>query len=166
MIDRDLVCACGEVHIALKGEPMVSAKCFCDDCQAAGAFFANAPYAQKMLDADHGTGFDLYRKDRYEITMGADKLEPIKTKERSITNRNVATCCNSVLFASFDRGPHWVSVYRNHVAGPPRKFDHFIQTKFAPAPFAPPKGINAAKTYPPSMMAKLMFERLRMTVGF
>ncbi len=44
-------------------------------------------------------------------------LKGLKLKEKSATNRVVATCCNSAMVLNFDDGKPWVSVYRRRLAG-------------------------------------------------
>lgn len=51
---------------------------------------------------------DLYLY-KSSLILGRMRLKRHKLKETSPTNRVVATCCNSAMFVTFDRGPHWVS---------------------------------------------------------
>lgn len=118
-----------------------------------------------MADDDHGTPFDLYRRDRYEVIKGAELLKPVKLKGGSISNRNLATCCNSMLYLDFDRGPFWISVYRTRVRGELPPLGYFIQTRFAPGPVTPPDGVKASASHPPGMIASLLVERLKMAFG-
>ena len=107
-----LQCACGKVEIAAVGAPILTVACHCQDCWDGGRRIEALPEAPRIVDADGGTGYVLYRKDRISSVRGAELLQSHKLKAQSITNRVVASCCNSGLYVNFDRGPHWVSVYR------------------------------------------------------
>lgn len=125
-------CACGEVEVRAFGKPIVSAACYCDDCQKGAAEIEALPNAPAVRDPDGGTAYTLYRNDRFECSRGAERLKRHKLKETSPTNRVVATCCNSAMFVNFDRGPHWVSAYRArfHADPPPLQARdlHEVQT--------------------------------------
>ena len=54
-----------------------------------------------------GTAYVVYRKDRVKCSRGNQFLQGYKIKEKSPTNRVVATCCNSAMFLNFDDGKHW-----------------------------------------------------------
>ena len=115
-------CVCGRVKLKASGSPIISATCYCNDCQNGAAQIEALPHAPAVRDPDGGSSYILYRKDRFECTDGAELLRSFKLKETSPTNRVAATCCNSALFMNFDRGPHWVSVYRSHVTANFRPF--------------------------------------------
>ena len=77
-----------------------------------GIYRLLSPNAAPVRDPDGGTAYVLYRRDRIECSKGASLLKSYKIRESSVTNRVVATCCNSAMFMNFDKGPHWVSAYR------------------------------------------------------
>jgi hypothetical protein len=104
-------CACGGVEFDALGEPIVSAKCYCDSCQTAGRQFEALPSAPKVLDSDGGTPCVLYRKDKVNCLKGSEKLQDRKLTPNSPTRRVLATCCNSAMFLDFTKG-HWLSMYR------------------------------------------------------
>src|SRR5579863_8965386 len=117
-------CSCGRVELTAVGKPIVSAVCYCDDCQKGGAEIEALPGAGAVRDPDGGTAYVLFRKDRIACSKGAELLRGYKLRETSATNRVVATCCNSAMSVTFDRGPHWVSAYRARFRGdlPPLRF--------------------------------------------
>ena len=88
-------CACGSVEVKALGKPIVSAACYCDDCQKGAAQLEALPNAPAVRDPGGGTAYVLYRKDRFECSKGAELLKSHKLKDISPTNRVVATCCNS-----------------------------------------------------------------------
>src|SRR6185437_15716810 len=98
-------CSCGCVELQAFGRPIVSAVCYCEDCQKGAAQIEALPGAGVVSDPDGGTAYILYRKDRFECSKGAELLSSYKLKESSATNRVVAACCNSAVFINFDKGP-------------------------------------------------------------
>ena len=110
-------CSCGRVELKASGAPIVSSVCYCDDCQKGSRQIEELPNAGPVRDPDGGTAYILYRKDRIECSKGAALLKSYKIKDNSVTNRVVATCCNSAMFMNFDKGPFWVSRLQNTVPG-------------------------------------------------
>src|SRR5262245_9068943 len=94
-----LRCACGRVELEANGAPIASVVCYCDDCQDGGRRIEALPNARAVRDADGGTPYLLFRKDRIICTRGAELLHGYKLKDRSVTHRTVATCCNSGMYA-------------------------------------------------------------------
>src|SRR6266853_3138444 len=88
-------CRCGGVEIEASGAPIVSSVCYCTDCQRGSRQIEGLPDAGSVRDDDGGTAYILFRKDRIRCAKGADLLKGYKLKDSSITNRVVATCCNS-----------------------------------------------------------------------
>ncbi|WP_127143731.1 GFA family protein [Pelagibacterium montanilacus] len=108
-------CACGQVELALKARPFLSAVCYCDDCQAAGRTIGRLEGTHTPLEADRGTAYVLVRKDRVSVQRGADRLAEFRLAPSSPTRRVIATCCNTPMF--LDVAPaHWVTVYRDRLA--------------------------------------------------
>ena len=64
-IVRTSSCACGRVRFEAVGAPILSAVCYCDDCQAGGRQIEELPSAARVLDADGGTPYLSYRDDRF-----------------------------------------------------------------------------------------------------
>jgi hypothetical protein len=107
-------CRCGQVAFEASGRPIVSTSCYCRSCQEAGQQLGRLPAALAVLDADGGTGFVLFRKDRVRFAKGGGKLQEHRLKASSTTRRVVATCCSSPMFLEFANG-HWLSIYRNRL---------------------------------------------------
>jgi hypothetical protein len=71
------------------------------------------------MSEDGGTAYVLFAKDRVRCVSGDSLLKAYKLKDKSVTNRVVATCCNAPVLMNFDNGRHWVPVYRLRVLGNP-----------------------------------------------
>jgi len=158
-------CACGGVEVRAFGKPIVSAVCYCDDCQKGAAQIEALPNAPAVRDPDGGTAYMLVRKDRFECSRGAEHLKPHKLKETSPTNRVVATCCNSAMFVNFDRGPHWASAYRARFHGDLPPLQARICTKFKPKGVVLADDVPSYQSYPPSFIVKLLASRIAMALG-
>jgi hypothetical protein len=114
------------------------------------------PGAGLVCDPDGGTAYILYRKDRIGCSKGATLLKSYKIKEHSVTNRVVATCCNSAMFMNFDKGPFWVSAYRERFQGDLPPLQMRICTRFKPAAVVLPNDVPSYRGYPLRFMAKLL----------
>jgi hypothetical protein len=158
-------CVCGRVELKASGKPIVSAVCYCDDCQKGARQIEALPNAGAVADPDGGTPYVLYRKDRIACTKGADLLKSYKLKQMSATNRVVATCCNSAMFVNFDRGPFWVTAYRARFHGDLPPLQLRICTKFKPNNVVLPRDVPSAPGYPPLMVVKLLAARVAMLLG-
>jgi len=110
-------CRCGAVVLEVTGAPIVHAACYCTSCQEAGRRIEQRPGAPSVLDADGGTDFVVYRKDRVRCVRGGERLEALRLKTESPTRRLVAACCNSAMFLDFTKG-HWLTLYRARVPEP------------------------------------------------
>jgi len=106
------ICQCGKVVFGAALAPILVASCHCADCQRAGQAFEKMPAAAPVLDADGGTPFVVYRKDRITCAQGREHLAECRLKPDSPTRRVFATCCNSAMFLDFTKG-HWLSLYRD-----------------------------------------------------
>jgi len=149
-------CSCGSVELKVFGAPIVSNVCYCDDCQKGSRQIEELPDAGPVLDPDGGTAYVLYRKDRIKCSNGSTLLKNYKLKENSVTNRVVATCCNSAMFISFDKGPFWVSAYRARFLGDLPPLQMRICTKFKPDDVILPNDLPSYRGYPLRLMAKLL----------
>ena len=105
-----LACTCGQVELTVHGKPIISAECFCSDCQKAGAFLQTLPGAPSVLDQNGATRFVLYRKDRVQCTKGQARLREHRLSADAPTRRVVAICCHTPMFLEFGSG-HWLSLY-------------------------------------------------------
>ncbi|MGC1301094.1 MAG: DUF6151 family protein [Caulobacteraceae bacterium] len=110
------VCQCGRTAIELSGEPILSVICHCRSCRTAAVEFEQAQGAPRVLDAEGGVDYCLYRKDRVKIVRGAEHLREHRLKPTSPTRRMVAACCNSPMFLDFTKG-HWLTVFRDRLTG-------------------------------------------------
>ncbi len=158
-------CACGGVTLEAAGAPIVTAVCYCDDCQSAGERIQEAPGAALVLDGDGGTAMVMFRKDRLRCVEGAEKLVPTKLVPKSPTSRYVASCCNSAMYLGFDDAKHWVDVYRNRVVGEPPPVQARVCIKFRPAGAELPDDAPAYPSYPPGLIPRLLGSKLAMMVG-
>lgn len=106
----ELRCTCGQVHIGIEKEPIISAECYCNSCRSAGARLQTLKGAPKILGPHGGTRFVLYRKDRVRFVKGADMLREFRLTPESKTRRIVTSCCHAPVFLEFQSG-HWLSLY-------------------------------------------------------
>jgi hypothetical protein len=158
-------CSCGGVELKAVGRPIVSAVCYCGDCQRGADQIEALPNASPVRDPDGGTAYILWRKDRLSCGTGAELLKSYKLKETSVTNRVVAGCCNSAMFLNFDRGPHWVSAYRARFHGDLPPLQLRVCTKFKPEGVVLPDDVPSYRGYPPTLFARLLAARVAMWLG-
>jgi len=158
-------CACGAVTLEARGAPIVTAVCYCDDCQTAGGRIEGMAGAPPLRDGDGGTAMVMFRKDRLRCVEGAERLTAVKLDPQSPTSRYVASCCNSAMYLGFDDAKHWVDVYRSRVVGEPPKIEARICTRFRSAGADLPGDAPAHPGYPPSMIPKLLGSRIAMLFG-
>jgi hypothetical protein len=97
--------------LEVTGAPIVHTACYCASCQEAGRQIEQLPNASPVLDADGGTDFVLYRKDRVRCVQGGERMQAHRLKPESPTRRMVAACCNSAMLLDFTKG-HWLTIYR------------------------------------------------------
>jgi len=134
--------------------------CYCDDCQQGARQIEALSGATAVLDADGGTAYVLYRKDRFECTRGRELLRVLRLKDSSPTRRVVAGCCNSPMYLDFEKG-HWVNVFRPRLgAGPPR-VQMGIQGRFRRSGGAP-ADVPVYRAFPPKFFARLLWARIAM----
>ena len=149
-------CSCGSVELKAFGAPIVSTVCYCDDCQNGSRQIEALPGAGPACDPDGGTAYILCRKDRIECASGSALLKRYKISEDSVTNRVVATCCNSAMFMNFDKGPFWVSAYRARFQGDLPPLQMRICTRFKPEGAVLPNDLPSHRGYPIRLMARLL----------
>jgi hypothetical protein len=156
------MCSCGRVELEASGAPISSVVCYCDDCQEGSRQIEALPNAPPVQDPDGGTAYVLYRKDRVKCSRGAQLLKSYKIREKSATNRVVATCCNSAMFLNFDDGKHWVDVYRSRSDGDVPSLQMCICTKFKPEKGDVRSDVPSYSGYPLRFLAKLLAARIAM----
>jgi hypothetical protein len=155
-------CTCGDVEIEAVGRPIASAMCYCDDCQAAAVQIEAMPGAARFRADDRGTAFVIFRKDRVRRTRGEALLRKLKLRARSPTNRQLATCCNSVMLLDFDDGKHWIDIYSARIKGTVPRPEFLVCTKFAANPPANSDGVPAYPGYAPRFLLRLLRARIAM----
>jgi hypothetical protein len=158
-------CRCGGVEIEATGAPIVSSVCYCTDCQRGSRQIEDLPGASPVRDDDGGTAYILFRKDRITCAKGTDLLKACKLRDRSMTNRVVATCCNSAMFMNFDKGPHWVSAYRARFRGALPPLQMRICTRSRPEHVVLKTDVPNYAGYPVALIFKLLSSRLAMLIG-
>jgi hypothetical protein len=70
-------CTCGKVELEATGAPIISAVCYCDDCQAGAQQIEALPSVGRVREPDGGVGYLFYLKDRVRIQKGADLLRRV-----------------------------------------------------------------------------------------
>ncbi|MGH7003320.1 MAG: GFA family protein, partial [Alphaproteobacteria bacterium] len=149
------------VELTLTGTPILSAVCYCDDCQAGARLIEALPQAGRVCDADGGTAYLLYRKDRVRCARGVQHLKDYKIKAASPTSRVVATCCNSGLYLNFSKG-HWLSLYRGRFQGEGPPVEMRVCTKFKPEGSVIPDDAPRYAKFPLKFVGKLIAARIAM----
>lgn len=148
-------CACGGVEIATTGAPITGVVCYCEDCQAGSRQVEALAGAPPAADPDGGSAYILFRKDRVATSKGAALLKDYKLREKSATNRVVATCCNSAMFLGFDDSRFWVSMYRARFRGeiPPSRMR--VCTRSRSAGTRIPDDVPAYRGFPIRFLATI-----------
>jgi hypothetical protein len=162
--ERIASCACGKVRVKAMGRPIITAVCYCDDCQAGVRQLEAAGARDDFHDAWDGSPYATYRNDRLHTLEGAELLEGFKLKDDAPTTRYIATCCKSAMYLKFGPG-WWTSVYRVRLgeAAPPIE----VRSKVGRAknPNAIPKDVPHASGFAPGLIARLMKARVAMWLG-
>jgi hypothetical protein len=160
--DMTASCSCGSVELEAVGAPITSVVCYCDDCQEGSRQIEALPNARPVQDADGGTEYIVYRKDRVKCSRGAVLLKSYRIREKSASSRVVATCCNSAMLLKFDDARHWVSMYRARFQGEIPPLQMRICTKFKPENRHVPGDVPSHSGYPPKLLARLLAARIAM----
>ncbi len=158
-------CSCGKVEMEVLGPPIMSGVCYCDDCQSGARQIEALPNSPRVMGPDGGTQAVLYRKDRVTCTKGADLLKGFRIKEKTATNRMVATCCNSAMTMSFADQRHWVPVYRERFVDAAPPLEMRICTKYKPAGVTLADDVPNFPGYPPVLMWRLVKAWVPMLLG-
>jgi len=164
MTTRFASCACGRVQCKAVGEPILSAVCYCDDCQEGARQIEVLPDATSFRDADGGTPYLTYRDDRFSCTTGEELLVDYRIRERTPTRRVVASCCNSAMFLKFGPG-FWVSAYRARFEGDLPPLEMRTQTRFRRANTDLPHDVPNYGRFGMRLFAKLVTARVSMFLG-
>jgi hypothetical protein len=158
-------CMCGSVEIEVSGPPIGSLACHCDDCQEGSRRIEALPGAGLIRDPAGGTAYVVFRKDRIRYASGGPLLMKHKIKEKSATNRWVASCCNSAMVITFDDARHWVPVYRARFKDDVPLLEMRICTKFKPAGSVIPDDVPAHTMFSLKFMFRLLMSRIAMLSG-
>lgn len=127
-----LICACGQFHLELDGNPFITAECHCNSCREGARRLAALPASRGITAANGGTPYVLYRKDRVRFPDGTALLRAHRLSDTAPTRRVVTACCNTPVFVEF-QGGHWLSLYASlwpDAARPPMQ----IRTQTADVP--------------------------------
>jgi hypothetical protein len=161
---RSASCACGTVRCEGVGKPLLSAVCYCSDCQNGGRTIEALPGAPRVCDADGGTPLLVFRDDRFQCVSGADKLVAYKLSDRAPTRRMVASCCNSGMFLKYEPG-FWVSSYRHRYCGDLPPIEMRNQTRDRRSETDIPADAPSHPRFPMRLFAKIIRARIEMMVG-
>ena len=148
-------CRCGAVVMEAEGPPITRGACYCASCQEAGRRLELLAGAPPVRQPDGGTDCLLYRKDRVRCVERGEKLQAHRLTPVSPTRRMVASCCNSAMFADFTKG-HWLTLYRNRMAGAVPPLQMRIMTAARPGGTVLPQDIPNHAGYGKGMMIKLL----------
>jgi hypothetical protein len=160
-------CACGTVEIAFSGSPIASVVCYCDDCQEGGRRIEALPAGRPVRDADGGTAYVVYRRDRVQCVAGEAQLEPHKLRPESATSRVVASCCGSAMLLRFDGGKFWwTDVYRARLVSEAPATEMRVCTKFRErGDLTGAAEVPSYPGYPLRFVARLVAARMGMLLG-
>jgi hypothetical protein len=161
---RSSSCACGRVRFEAIGAPILSAVCYCRDCQEVGRRIEALPNAPRVRDPDGGTPYLTYRDDRFHCLSGADLLADHRLEPNSPTRRVVASCCSSGMFLKFDPG-FWVSTYRSRYEGDLPAIEMRTQTQHRKSETPLPSDAPSYRAFPLTLFLKLAAARFAMLVG-
>jgi hypothetical protein len=120
------------------------------------------PNATSFRASDGGTPLIIYRKDRVRCLSGSERLQKLKLRQGSPTNRWVAACCNSAMLVNFDDAKHWVDVFRARFAGSPPPLEMRVCTRSAARAIANPERLATTRGYSARLIARLLLARLAM----
>jgi len=154
-IERHASCACGKVRYRAAGKPIVSAVCYCADCQAGGRAMEDAGARPDFRDAWGGTGYLTYRDDRLVCEAGAQLLKGYKLSDGAPTTRYVATCCNSAILLKFSGG-FWTSMMRVRFGAEAPALEMRNKIDRAAHPDQIPRDVPAHRGFPPKLIARLV----------
>ena len=163
-VERIATCSCGKVRFKATGRPIVSAVCYCADCQAGGHQMQAAGAREDFRDAWGGSGYLTYRDDRLECLEGVAQLHGFKLHDDAPTTRYLATCCNSAIYLKYGPG-WWTSMYRTRFGddAPPLEMRNQIQHAQDIATL--PHDVPRHRSFPLALFWRLLRGRLGMWTG-
>ncbi|MES2097483.1 MAG: DUF6151 family protein [Pseudomonadota bacterium] len=161
---RTSQCSCGRVRCEAAGAPILTAVCYCNDCQAGGHQIEALPGATAVLDPDGGSAYLTYRDDRFACVDGAALLVGYKLRDTAPTQRFVASCCNTAMFLKFAPG-HWVSAYRAAFDPPLPAIEMRTNVAHRRSDLPLPQDAPSYQKFPLKLFARLLAARIAMLLG-
>lgn len=159
--ERVASCECGRVRLRVSGAPIITAVCYCDDCQAGARKLEEAGAHTGFRDPWGGTPYATYRDDRLALVEGAALLSGVKLGEGAPTTRFVATCCGTAIYLKHAPG-WWTSVYRARFGDDAPPIELRNQVRFLPDRSVLPKDLPVWRSFAPVLIARLLRARLAM----
>jgi hypothetical protein len=157
-------CACGRVQCEAIGEPILSAVCYCKDCQEGGRRIEALPNAAPILDPEGGAPYLTYRDDRFRVLSGDELLADYRLYPKSRTRRVVASCCCTGMYLKFEPG-FWVSTYRSRYEGDLPPIEMRTKTRHRNPVAELPSGAPSYRGYPARLFWRLIAARAAMLLG-
>lgn len=157
-------CNCGAVELLATGKPIVSAACYCSDCQNAGRDLEQLPGAPKLVGGDGGTPMVLFRKDRIGVVGGETLLREYRLNASTPTRRLVASCCNTPIAVDFTRG-FWLAVYAERFGASAPPLEMRTMVKQRPAGVTLPSDVPNYESFSGKFMFRLASSWARMGFG-
>ena len=148
-------CRCGAVEIGGWGDPLAVNACYCDDCQAAARRLDSLGNAAPVANADGGTEFMLFRRDRIACIRGAEHLEAMRLTDSTKTRRMITTCCGTPMYMAFDDGRPWVSAFRAGFGPDAPSVQRRICTRFKPPGAQSDGDLPSYPGYPVAMFLRI-----------
>jgi hypothetical protein len=152
------------VEIRATGKPILTAVCYCEDCQEGWRRLESLPNAQHTREPDGGAAYQMYRKDKVQCVSGHEHLRPFKLRENSPTNRVIASCCNTPMLLNFDDAKHWVSVCRTRFNGAQEPLEMRVCVRSAASQEAG-SDVPSYAGYPLRFIGRLLAARVAMLFG-
>ena len=135
--------------------PLMSVICHCSSCQKAAERIEEKDRAPAVSDAHGGTPLVVFDGRDTECVQGEELTEGMRLNDSTITQRIIATCCNSALMLDFDKGPYWVSAFHDRVEDAPAP-EWRVQTKDAANPEKLPNDVPAYRAWPATFFFRLL----------
>lgn len=144
---------------------MLTATCYCDDCQAAAKEIEADGTGPLVADPDGGTTLSLLRIDGFRTVKGAELQVPHRLRETSATSRVVAGCCNSAMYLSFTDGRFWVSAMSNRIVGQKPAVESRLAVKFRDSALPWPDDARRYASFPKRYIFRLLGQWIAMKLG-
>ena len=149
-------CRCGDIEIAGWGEPIIVTACYCEDCQAAAQRVAERSSSASLANADGGTEFMVFRRDRIACRRGKDRLQAMRLTDTTRTRRMIASCCATPMYLAFDDKRPWASAFRSNFGADAPPVEMRICTRFRRSDDKAEDRLPSHSGYPPAMMARIL----------